>query len=45
MLLIGIFLVYYIPANQRTYVLLVPIIFWIVYYSWIYIEKRLSEKS
>jgi hypothetical protein len=45
MLLIGIFLVYYLPVSQRTYVLLVPIIFWIIYYTWIYIEKRLMKKT
>ena len=39
-IIIGIFLLFYLPERDRTYVGLIPIIFWIIYYSWIYIEKR-----
>jgi hypothetical protein len=42
-LLLGIFLLYYLPAGDRSYVFLVPIVFWIIYYSWIYVEKKKKE--
>lgn len=44
-MIIGIFLIYYLPANQRSYVLLIPVIFWIIFYVWIYIEKRGKNKT
>lgn len=44
-MIIGIFLIYYLPANQRFYVLLIPVIFWVIFYVWIYIEKRAKNKT
>ncbi|WLV24578.1 hypothetical protein QR721_13185 [Aciduricibacillus chroicocephali] len=38
--LIGLVLLFFLPESQRSYVLFVPLIFWIVYYAWIYVEKR-----
>ncbi|WP_017754034.1 hypothetical protein [Calidifontibacillus oryziterrae] len=40
MTIIGVFLIFYLPADQSHYVLLIPIIFWIVYYSWNFVEKK-----
>ena len=43
-LLIGLLLLYYIPASQRPYVLFVPIVMWTFYYTWIHIEKNKKKK-
>ncbi|RLQ93106.1 hypothetical protein D9X91_18930 [Falsibacillus albus] len=39
-LIIGIVLMKLSPQHLRPYVLLIPIVFWIVYYLWGYIEKK-----
>lgn len=44
MLIIGLFLLFYLPVNQRPYVFLIPIVFWIIYYVWIFIEKKENQK-
>jgi len=44
MLIIGLFLFYFLPVNQRPYVLLVPIVFWLIYYNWIFIERKQKKK-
>ncbi|OAB40861.1 hypothetical protein PMSD_00870 [Paenibacillus macquariensis subsp. defensor] len=44
MLIIGLFLFYFIPENQRAYVFLAPIVFWLIYYTWIFIERRQKKK-
>ena len=41
-LIIGLLLIYYLPANELTYLMLIPLIAWFIYYAWIYIEKRLK---
>ncbi|MBU8791196.1 hypothetical protein KM885_10405 [Oceanobacillus caeni] len=33
--LIGLFLLFYLPANQRSYVYLIQIVIGIIYYVWI----------
>lgn len=40
MLIIGLILLYYLPVTERHIVFLVPIIFLLIYYAWIYIERR-----
>ena len=42
--LVGIVLLYNLPTADRAYVFLAPLAFWIMYYGWIYIEKR-KERS
>ena len=44
MLIMGLFLLFYLPASQRPYVFLIPIIFWLIYYVWVFIEKKESQK-
>ena len=44
-LIIGVFLIYYLPANERPYLMLIPLIAWIAYYAWIYIEGRMKNKT
>ncbi|WP_262174695.1 SoxR reducing system RseC family protein [Saccharococcus sp. Marseille-Q5394] len=44
-LIIGIILLYYLPTEDRAYVFLAPIAFWIIYYSWIYVEKRNTKRN
>ncbi|WP_145939565.1 hypothetical protein [Paenibacillus glacialis] len=44
MLIIGLLLFFFLPASQRPYVLLVPIVFWLIYYTWIFIERKQKEK-
>ncbi|OAB43316.1 hypothetical protein PBAT_18595 [Paenibacillus antarcticus] len=44
MLLLGIFLFYFLPANQRSYVFLAPIVLWLIYYTWIFIEIKHKKK-
>jgi len=43
--LIFFLLVFLLPDYQRSYALFVPAVFWIVYYTWIYIEKRKQRKN
>lgn len=43
-IVIGILLFYFLPANQRPYILLVPMAFWLIYYTWIYIERKQKKK-
>lgn len=43
-ILIGLFLFYILPAIQRPYVLIVPMVFWLIYYFWIYIERKQKNK-
>ena len=44
MLIIGLLLFYFLPANQRPNVFLVPIVFWLIYYTWIFIERKQKKK-
>ena len=46
-LLISILIIVYLPRNSKSSMIyfLVPLTFWIVYYTWIYVEKRLMEKK
>lgn len=44
-LIFGIFLAYYLPAEDKLYMLSIPIVFWIIYYSWIYVEKKNKGKE
>ena len=39
-LLLGIVTFYYLPADAKNYTLVVPLLFWVAYYGWIYIEKK-----
>lgn len=41
---IGLFLLYILPADRRYYLFLVPAVFWLVYYSWIFIERKQKER-
>ncbi|MEK4800707.1 hypothetical protein MHI02_03810 [Oceanobacillus sp. FSL K6-0118] len=34
-MLIGLFLIFYLPENQSFYVYLIPIVFGIIYYVWV----------
>lgn len=43
-ILSGLFLFYILPAIQRPYVLIVPMVFWLIYYSWIYIKRKQKKK-
>lgn len=38
-LLIGALLLFYLPLSQLQYVMLVPLLFWILYHLWTYKEK------
>lgn len=42
--IIGAILLMYLPASQRHNVLLSPMVFWIIYYTWIFIERKKAEK-
>ncbi|MEC0093413.1 hypothetical protein [Paenibacillus macquariensis] len=44
MLIIGLYLFYFLPANKRPYVFLVPIVFWLIYYTWLFIERIQKKK-
>ena len=44
MLIIGLILFYFLPANQRSYVFLAPITLWLIYYTWIFIERKQKKK-
>lgn len=44
-LIIGIFLIYYFPVSQKPYLFLIPLVFWIIYYTWIYFEKRHENRK
>ena len=37
---IGILLLFSLPPEDRAYVFLAPIVFWILYYSWIHMENK-----
>ncbi|SHF98803.1 hypothetical protein [Ornithinibacillus halophilus] len=39
-LLIGIFLIAFLPIEQRYYAFIVVLIFWVFYYAWVLIEKK-----
>ncbi|MDH6370434.1 hypothetical protein M2444_002214 [Paenibacillus sp. PastF-3] len=43
-ILIGLFLFYILPAIQRPYVLIVPMVFWLIYYSWTYFKRKQKNK-
>lgn len=45
LLIIGIFLLFILPAEQRLYVYMLPPIFWLIYYAWIFIERKQREKQ
>lgn len=44
-LLLGVILFIYLPDTQRPYVFAVPLIFWITYYTWVWIDKKLKQKD
>ncbi|SEN77687.1 hypothetical protein SAMN05518670_2688 [Paenibacillus sp. OK076] len=44
MLIIGLFIIYFLTANQRAYVFLVPIVFWLTYYIWVFVERKQDKK-
>ncbi|HLU23579.1 MAG TPA: hypothetical protein VKZ77_14035 [Bacillaceae bacterium] len=44
LLVIGIILLIYLPENQRYYVFLIPILYWILYYFNMWIEKKRKQK-
>lgn len=41
----GLILLFALPKQHLTYVFVAPIIFWIVYYSWIVVEKKRTYKK
>jgi len=43
-IIIGIFLIYYLPRDQKYLALIVPIIFRMIYYTWILIDRKKEEK-
>lgn len=43
MFILGAILLIYLPASQRYIALLIPIIFWMIYYTWIFIERKKEE--
>lgn len=43
-LFIGFFVLAFLPADKRHYVFIIPILFWIIYYTWIYLEKRIRNR-
>ncbi|MCZ1269129.1 hypothetical protein EIH79_30885 [Paenibacillus tundrae] len=45
MLIIGLLIMYFLPVNQRAYVFLVPIVFWLIYYIWVFVERKKYKKT
>lgn len=44
-LILAIGLIIYLPQEHKSYAFLAIIVFWIIYYTWIFIEKkRLTKK-
>ena len=45
-ILIGIFLIIYLPPGQNQYPILIVfiLIFWAVYYFWVYIDKKRNKE-
>ncbi len=44
-IIIGLFLFNFLPAIQRPYILIVPMVFWLIYYFWIYIERKQQKNK
>ncbi|RED36577.1 hypothetical protein C7820_3349 [Paenibacillus sp. VMFN-D1] len=44
-LLLAIILAFTLPEDKKSLALLAMIAFWITYYVWIYIEKRIQKKN
>ncbi len=44
-LLLAIILAFTLPDDKKSFALLAMIAFWITYYVWIYIEKRIQKKN
>ena len=43
-LLIGVLLITYLPPDQKHYVMLFSLLFWVAYYTWIAIEEKKEER-
>lgn len=44
-ILVFAFLLYYLPTGSKQYSIIVPLVFWIVYYIWVGIEKKTSSSN
>lgn len=42
--MIFLIMAFNLPDNQKLYAVLAIILFWIVYYSWIFIEKKKKDE-
>ncbi len=43
--LIALLLVFYLPLGQKHYAILVALLFWAFYYTWVYIEKKRKKDN
>ncbi|MFD1737447.1 hypothetical protein ACFSCX_12865 [Bacillus salitolerans] len=41
MLVIGIILLFFLPVGQKHFVFIVPIVYWVIFYTWIYFVKKI----
>ncbi|WP_078546786.1 hypothetical protein [Bacillus alkalitelluris] len=44
-LIIGILLILYLPQNFKPFTILLALVFWIAYYTWIYLSKNNDVKA
>lgn len=44
-LLIGIVSLIYLPSGQRQYAIGVPLVFWVVYYTWCYFDEKSNRDN
>nr|WP_304217145.1 hypothetical protein [Fredinandcohnia onubensis] len=38
--LIGLLLLFYLPTGQKHFAILIALVFWTFYYTWVYIDKK-----
>jgi hypothetical protein len=39
-LILTLVAIYFLPTEAINYTLIIPLLFWVAYYGWIYIEKK-----
>lgn len=44
-ILVFAFLLYYLPNDDKQYSIIVPLVFWVVYYVWLGIEKKTTGSN
>ncbi|WP_176713770.1 hypothetical protein [Pseudobacillus wudalianchiensis] len=44
-LILLIILVCYLPAGMKQYAIMVPLVFWAIYYGWIHMERKHNRSS